>query len=60
MSVTSILINGGGKVSKAKQKLVLSHMDKEKLVLIEQLSANLIQAMKEKINIDVQQLMKKA
>jgi hypothetical protein len=59
-NITSILINGGGKVSKAKQKLVLSHMDKEKLVLIEQLSANLIQAMKERINIDVQQLMKKA
>lgn len=57
--ITSIIINGGGKVSKAKQKLVLSHIDQEKLVLIEQLSVNLIQAMKERINIDVQQLMKK-
>ena len=58
-NITSILINGGGKVSKAKQKLVLSHIDPEKLVLVEQLSVNLIQAMKERIHIDVQQLMKK-
>jgi hypothetical protein len=38
---------------------VLSHIAQDKLLLIEQLSVNLIQKMKEKINIDVQQLMKR-
>jgi hypothetical protein len=57
--ITSIIINGGGKVSNAKQKFVLSHIKQEKLVIIEKLSIQLIQAMQDKINVDVQDLMKK-
>lgn len=57
--ITSIIINGGGTVSKSKQKLVLSHIEQDKLTAIEALSVELIQTMKDRINVDVQQLMKK-
>jgi len=57
--ITSIIINGGGKVSKAKYKLVVLHIDQEKLTVIEELSVKLIQTMKARINIDVQKLMDK-
>jgi hypothetical protein len=46
--ITSIIINGGGTVSKAKQKLVLLHIEQDKLTVIEKLSVDLIQAMKKK------------
>lgn len=59
-TITSIIINGGGTVSKTKQKLVLTHIEQEKLTLIETIAVELIKKMKAKINIDVQQLMKKA
>lgn len=57
--ITSIIINGGGRVSKAKQKLVLSHITQDKLTVIEELSVTALQTMKDRINVDVQQLMKK-
>ncbi|MBL4909535.1 MAG: Fic family protein [Alteromonadaceae bacterium] len=57
--ITSIIINGGGKVSKAKHKFVASHIDQENLMVIEELSVKLIQTMKARINIDVQKLMDK-
>jgi len=57
--ITSIIINGGGKVSKAKHKLVASHINQENLMVIEELSVKLIQTMKARINIDVQKLMDK-
>ena len=58
-TITSIIINGGGKVSKAKFKLVTQHIVQDKLTIIETLAIDLIQAMKARIHIDVQQLMRK-
>ena len=57
--ITSIIINCGGKISKTKLKFVLSHIEQEKLTMIEALSVNLIQEMKVRVSIDVQQLMTK-
>lgn len=57
--IVSILINGGGKVSKAKYKFVTEHLKPEILKQVEVTSLGLIESMREKLDIDVQQLVRK-
>lgn len=57
--ITSILINGGGRVSQAKNKFVSQHIPPETLEVIEVFASGLIQSMKDAVSVDVQQMMRK-
>lgn len=51
--IVSIIIQGGGRVSKRKRQLVLEHMNEGQLKHIEDLAITTIDGIKEKLKIDV-------
>ena len=55
-TIISIIVNGGGKVSKAKSKLILQYLTEQEITEIENIAIKLINEMKERFEIDVQKL----
>jgi len=57
--ITSIIISGGGKVSKAKRSFILSYIDQKLIEPIEEASVNIIKTIEKELSVDIQQLIKK-
>jgi hypothetical protein len=55
-TIISIIVNGGGRVSKVKSKLLLQYLTEQQITEIENIAIKLINEMKEKFEIDVQKL----
>lgn len=58
--IVSIIINGSGIVSKAKNEYVTQYVEKELLNEIQEFSVAVIDEVKEKLEVDVQELMNRA
>ncbi|MDG1732578.1 MAG: Fic family protein [Thalassotalea sp.] len=58
--IVSIIINGGGKVSKNKTELVAKHIEVKLLVQIEESTVQLIEDLNKSLKIDVQAVMQKS
>lgn len=55
-TIISIIVNGGGKVSKPKSKLILQYLTEQEITEVENIAIKLINEMKEQFEIDVQKL----
>lgn len=58
-TIVSIIINGEGKVSKNKTGFVLEFMGKQQIKTIEQIAVNVLESIKEKLNVNVVDVMKR-
>ncbi len=56
-TIVSIIIQGGGRVSKRKHQLVLEHMSEDQLKYIEELAIKIVDGIKTKLKIDVTKVM---
>jgi hypothetical protein len=55
-TIISIIVNGGGRVSKVKSKLILQYLTEQEITEIENIAIKLINEMKEQFEIDVKKL----
>lgn len=56
--IVSIIMNGGGVVSKRKREYVLSYIEKEQLDEVESVASTVIKKVKEQTKVDVEKMMK--